>query len=70
MGVAVTFPLRKQEILNQNWLHAQITTNFEQLEVTQLTVQGCVVTHSKNKRVKDGIGQAEPIGLKKADLPG
>lgn len=41
VGVAAAFPLRKQEILNLNWLHAQITTSFEQLEVTRPTVQGC-----------------------------
>lgn len=48
-GVAAAFPPRKQEILNLNWLHAQVTTSFEQLEVTQLTVKGCAVTRSENK---------------------
>lgn len=42
VGVAAAFPPRKQEILNANWLHAQITTSFEQLEVTRPTVQGCM----------------------------
>lgn len=70
VGVAATFPLRKQELLNLNWLHAQITTSFEEPEVTQLMLQGCMVTHSKNKRIKDGIGRSEPVGLKKADPPG
>lgn len=55
VGVAATFLLRKQEILNLNQLHAQITTSCEPLEVTQLTVPGRVVTHSKSKRIKDRI---------------
>lgn len=35
VGVAAALPLRKQEIFNLNWLHAQITTSFEQLQVTR-----------------------------------
>lgn len=42
VGVAAAFPLGQQEILNLNWLHAQITTSFEQLLVTRPTVQGRV----------------------------
>lgn len=51
VGVAAAFPLRKQEILNLNCLHAQITTSFEQLEVTQPTVQECV---------EEKVGSAKP----------
>lgn len=59
VGVAAAAPPRKQEILNLNWLHAQITTSFEQLEVDRAGMRGA----------EGEISQAEPAGLRKGDAP-
>lgn len=59
VGAAAAFPLRKQEILNLNWLHAQITTSFEQPEVNRAGMRGA----------EGAVSQAEPAGLRKGDAP-